>query len=143
RELQQTRPRRLAWCGVRLQVFPEHVGPERGAIDAHTAELEAAARAEIVVGLEFVGQVRGLLRLTRRQRPRPDDVVLLLDLALLQEHADQKLLELTGELLCFRRSAAAPDEHLPVLQERVEHGTLPEKRQPALEQLVIELLLVE
>ncbi len=96
-EAQQPRPRRLAGRVIGIEIAHEHVAPERGALRRHAAQLEAAARAEVVVGLELVGQVRRLLRLGRRQRPRLDDVVLFLDLALFEDHADQQLLEGVGQ----------------------------------------------
>ncbi len=56
---------------------------------------------------------------------------------------DNQFLERRGERLGLLRRAAARDHRLPVLQVRIEGRLALEKRQPAIEELVIELLLLD
>ncbi len=143
-EAEQSRLRHLAdHHVVGLEVEDERVSIERGPLLRRAAELEAAAGAEVVVGLELVGLVGRLLRLGGGQRPRPDDVVLLLDLALFEQHTNQQLLERSRELVRFGRRAAARDHLLPVFQVRVEGRLALEEGEPSVEELVIELLLLD
>ncbi len=134
---------RLARRVVGVEGVAEHVGPERRALRGHALQLESAAGAEVVVGLELVRQVRRFLRLRARQRPGADDVVLLLHLALFEHHRHEQRLEVGGERVGLLRGAALGDERLPVLQERIEHRPLGQEDQPAVEELVVELVLAD
>ena len=140
---QQARSRRLARRIVRVEVALKDIAPQRRALGGHAAQLEAAAWAEVVVGDELVRQVGRLLGFGGRQRARLDDVVLFLDLALFEHRADQQLLESVGERGRLFGGPAFRHHGLPVFEERIEHRTFLQERQPAVEQFVVELLLVD
>ena len=69
------------------------------AVGREALELETAAGAEIIVGDELVRKVRWLLLLRPRERLRANDVVLLLDLALLEHDVEQQGLEIVRQRL--------------------------------------------
>ena len=126
-----------------LEVALEDVGPEMCLLCGQAFELEATPGTEIVVGDELVRQVCRLLLPGAGQRLGPDDVVLLVDLLLLEHHLEQHDLKGVAELFRFGFRATTLDHLLPVFQEGIERRRLGKKADPAIEQLVIELLFVD
>ena len=61
----------------------------------------------------------------------------------LEHHVEQQRLELVGQLLRLGRAAAALDHLLPLRQVRIELRRLRQELEPAIEQLVVELLGVD
>ncbi len=74
---------------------------------------------------------------------RADDLVLFVDRTLLDDHVDEQFLELAGEPLSFLRRTAPGDHRLPRLEVRVEGRRFVEKREPTVEELVVELLGID
>ncbi len=123
-----------------IQVARKHIRPQTHPIDRHRLQLEAAAGAEVVVGHEGVWFVQALFGLGAGQRLGRNDVVLDLHFATCEQHVDHQILELAGQALRLVFRAAALDHLLPRCEERIKRGRLPKKSQPAVEQLMVQLL---
>ena len=127
-----------------VQIAAEDVGPELHLVGLGrllSSSPQPGQKSSLV--MNSFGRFAGFFFFVPGSALARDDVVLFVDLLLREHHVEEQLLELVGELLRLRRGAAALDHLLPRLQVGIEARRLREERDPAIEQLVIELLLID